>query len=72
MPDAFCTRRLVRKNAQRAHTRVTGTDGAIRHSLRNGFTAYGALSLETNSSCLHRRRIDGSHRPVDLCKPPPA
>ena len=27
-------------------------------------TAYGALSLETNSSCLHRQRIDGSHHPV--------
>jgi hypothetical protein len=25
-----------------------------RPSLRNGFTAYSALSLETNSSCLHR------------------
>ena len=42
----------------------TGTAGASRHSLRNGFTAYAALSLETNSSCLHRRRIDGSHGPV--------
>ena len=41
----------------------TGTAGAARHSLRNGFTAYAELSLETNSSCLHRRRIDGSHRP---------
>ena len=37
----------------------TGTAGAARHSLRSGFTAYAALSLETNSSCLHRRRIDG-------------
>ena len=35
-------------------------------------TAYAELSLETNSSCLHRQRIDGSHRPVELCKPPPA
>ena len=32
----------------------TGTDGAIRHSLRNGLTAYAALSPETNSSCLRR------------------
>jgi hypothetical protein len=50
----------------------TGTAEAARHSLRSGVTAYAALSLETNSSCLHRQRIDGSHRPVELCKPPPA
>ena len=37
----------------------TGTAGASRHSLRNGFTAYAELSPETNSSCLRRRRIDG-------------
>ena len=37
----------------------TGTAGALRHSLRNGLTAYAALSLETNSSCLHRCRLDG-------------
>ena len=48
----------------------TGTAGAARHSPRNGLTAYAVLSLETNSSCLHRQRIDGSHRPVELCKPP--
>ncbi len=50
----------------------TGTAGAARHSPRNGVTAYAELSLETNSSCLRRQRIDGSHRPVELCKPPPA
>ena len=32
----------------------TGSAEAIRHSLRNGFTAYAALSPETNSSCLRR------------------
>jgi hypothetical protein len=37
----------------------TGTAGALRHSPRNGFTAYAALSPETNSSCLRHRRIDG-------------
>ena len=41
----------------------TGTAGALRHSLRNGFTAYAALSPETNSSCLRHRRIDGLHEP---------
>ncbi len=44
----------------------TGTAGAARHSLRNGFTAYAVLSPETNSSCLRRRRIDGPRRPVGL------
>ena len=40
----------------------TGTAGAARHSLRDGFTAYTELSLETNSFCLHRRRIEGSSK----------
>ena len=46
----------------------TGTVGARRHSLRSGFTAYGALSPETNSSCLRHRRIDGFANPVGLAK----
>ena len=44
----------------------TGPAESIRPSLRNGLTAYGALSPETNSSCLRRRRIDGLARPVGL------
>jgi hypothetical protein len=52
----------------------TGTAGARRHSLRNGLTAYAELSLETNSFCLHRCRLDGSsirldpirHRQLDI------
>ena len=32
-------------------------------SLRNGLTAYAALSSETNSSCLRRWRISGSRKP---------
>ncbi len=35
----------------------TGSAEAIRHSLRNGFTTYAALSPATNSSCHRRRRI---------------
>jgi hypothetical protein len=50
----------------------TGTAGALRHSLRNGLTAYAALSLETNSSCLHRCRLDGSFDPVGSNLPPAA
>jgi len=50
----------------------TGTAGALRHPLRNGLTAYVALSLETNSSCLHRCRLDGSIDPVGSNLPPAA
>ena len=35
----------------------TGTAEALRHSLRSGFTAYAALSPETNSSCLRHCRL---------------
>jgi hypothetical protein len=69
MPDAFCTRRLVCKMRKEAHTRVTGTDGAIRHSLRNGFTAYALLSPATNSSCHRRLQIKIWPNPVGLGKP---
>ena len=43
MPGACCTRGLVCKSAQKGAHEHTGTVGAFRHSLRNGFTAYGAL-----------------------------
>src|SRR5437764_15276882 len=43
----------------------TGTAGALRHSLRNGLTAYAALSPETNSSCLRHCRLDGSSIRLD-------
>ena len=35
---------------------------SLRHYPAQWFTAYGALSLETNSSCLHRRREASWHR----------
>src|SRR6476660_2115291 len=38
----------------------TGSAETLRHSLRNGFTAYAALSPATNSSCHRRRRIKGN------------
>jgi hypothetical protein len=59
MPGACCTRGLVCNGVERCAHEHTGTAGARRHSLRNGLTAYAALSLETNSFCLHRRRLDG-------------
>jgi hypothetical protein len=35
----------------------TGSAEAIRHSLRNGFTAYAALSPVTGLSCHRRLRM---------------
>ncbi len=62
------------QNAQRKNAHEhTGSAEAIRHSRRNGFTAYAVLSPATNSSC-HRRcrleaemiRLDRSrHRQLD-------
>jgi hypothetical protein len=46
----------------------TGTVGAVRHSLRDGLTAYAVLSLETNSFCLHRCRLDGWSIRLDRCR----
>ena len=43
MPGARCTRGLVCNVYKKAHTSIQGS-GGIRHSLRNGFTAYIALS----------------------------
>ena len=54
MPGACCTRGLVCKRWSKGAHEHTGTAGALRHSLRNGLTAYAALSPETNSFCLRR------------------
>ena len=50
---ALHPRSRVQKCTANAHEH-TGTDGAIRHSLHNGFTAYSALSPVTGLFC-HRR-----------------
>jgi len=70
MPGARCTRGLVCKQCAKNAHEHTGTDGTLRHSLRNGFTAYAALSPETNSSCLRRWRIGGWSSSVELTQPP--
>src|SRR5260370_21172909 len=57
-PAVSCAK-IVQRNAHEH----TGSAEAIRHSLRNGFTAYGALSPATNSSCHRHRRIGGFSRP---------
>ena len=59
MPGARCTRGLACKDARRIAHEHTGTVGTLRHSLRNGFTAYAALSPATNSSCHRHCRLDG-------------
>ena len=50
MPDARCTRGLAchMRKSKGAHEH-TGSGEAIRHSLRNGFTAYFVLSPENGS-----------------------
>jgi hypothetical protein len=57
-PAVSCAK-AVRKSAHEH----TGSAESIRHSLRNGFTAYIALSPATNSSCHRRRRIGGLVEP---------
>jgi len=44
MPGARCTRGLVCKLHKECAHEHTGSAEAIRHSLRNGFTAYAVLS----------------------------
>ena len=60
-PGARCTRGLVCKMHKRCAHEHTGSAEAIRPSLRNGFTAYSALSSVTGLSC-HRRRRDTSRQ----------
>ncbi len=53
-PGVRCTRGLVCKMCTRTRTRAYRFSGGIRPSLRNGFTAYSALSPANGLSC-HRR-----------------
>ena len=72
MSGARCTRGLVCKVVRRNAHEHTGSAEAIRHSPRNGFTAYAALSPATNSSCHRRCRLDGFIDPVGSTPPPAA
>src|SRR5260370_39855838 len=49
--------RVQKNNSKR--TRAYRYSRSIPASLRNGFTAYAALSPATNSSCHRHRRING-------------
>ena len=44
MPDARCTRGLVCNVHKKVRTRAYRAAESIRHSLRNGFTAYNVIS----------------------------
>jgi len=50
MPDARCTRDLVCIVHKQMRTRAYRAAENIRHSLRNGFTAYNALSPVSRGS----------------------
>ena len=55
-PGARCTRGLACKRIAKSAHEHTGSAEAVRPSLRNGFTAYNALSLVIRLSCHHRLR----------------
>ncbi len=59
MPGARCTRGLACKFVRKNAHEHTGSAEALRHSPRNGFTAYSVLFPATNSSCHRRQRING-------------
>jgi len=70
MPGARCTRGLVCKMHEKNAHEHTGSAEAIRHSLRNGSTAYGALSPEYRAFLPPSSREYGLVRPVGLATPP--
>jgi hypothetical protein len=70
MPDARCTRGLACKTGQKNCTRAYRAAEAIRHSLRNGFTAYTALSPEYRAFLPPSPYGTWHVRPVGLSAPP--
>ena len=64
-PAVSCAR--LCKESAHEHT---GSAEAIRHSLRNGFTAYAVLSPATNSSCHRRWRIKADQARSESTSPP--
>ena len=58
MPDARCTRGLACNVHKKVRTRAYRAAEAIRHPLRNGFTAYSALTPAIGLSChRHQRKL---------------
>src|SRR5882724_11794146 len=62
MPDARCTRDLVCNVHKKVRTRAYRAAENIRHSLRNGFTAYNELSPVNGSFATV---ISGTYRRLD-------
>src|SRR6266480_4144235 len=64
MPGASCTRSLACESDKAHESVTTGSDGFTRHSPRNGFTAYFALSSVTTLfdtvACASYRRLDAN------------
>jgi hypothetical protein len=65
MPGARCTRSLACEVKKHASIVTTGFTETFRHSLRERFTAYSALSLVTGLVCHHHfrnvaRKLDAS------------
>src|SRR5436190_9910449 len=64
MPGANCTRSLACEVIKHTSIVTTGSDGFTRHSPRNGFTAYFALSSVTTLfdtvACASSHRLDAN------------
>jgi hypothetical protein len=64
MPGARCTRGLVCKLRKQRRTRAYRAAETLRHPLRNGFTAYNALSpvngLVVTVTCRSLHKLDAS------------
>jgi hypothetical protein len=70
MPDARCIRGLVCNKREEWRTRAYRAAEAIRHSLRNGFTAYFALSPEYRAFLPPSPPGNWHVGPVGLSAPP--
>ena len=60
MPDARCTRGLVR-NGERMRARAYRLSGGTRHPLRDGFTAYAVLSPVIGLGCHRHLQIKSAN-----------
>ena len=68
MPDARCTRGLMRNVHRKCAHEHTGQRRAIRHSLRNGFTAYNVISPVSRVLLPPDRRQHRGVRTTRLCR----
>jgi hypothetical protein len=69
-PGARCTRGLMCKFGRESAHEHTGSAETLRPSLRNGFTAYAALSPATNSFLSPSSANMVLRNPVGFVKPP--